>query len=159
MTPFTYLRKSSGFTLLEVIISIGIIMTISSVVLASLSTFRASQTLDAAVEKTLSAFSLSRLDTISSKNDSVYGVRVLQDRVTYFKGSVYPGNADPDNLVFILPATIELANISINGGGSDVVFQRISGATATYGTFDIRVRGNTKIVTRVTINQTGTVSI
>ena len=110
MPPSIYLRKSSGFTLLEVVISIGIIMTLSSVVLSSMSTFRASQTLDAAVEKTLSAFSLSRLDTISSKNDSAYGVRVLQDRVTYFKGTVYPGNGDVNNLDFA-NNTADLAKI------------------------------------------------
>ena len=159
MPPSIYLKKSSGFTLLEVVISIGIIMTLSSVVLSSMSTFRATQTLDAAVEKTLSAFSLSRLDTISSKNDSAYGVRILQDRVTYFKGTVYPGNGNVNNLDFVLPMAIEVANISLNGGGPDVIYQRITGATVNYGTFDIRVKGNTSISTRVTINQTGTVSI
>ena len=151
--------KRHGFTLLEVIIALAIIGTLTSIVLASMSTLRARQTLDSSIEKTLSAFSHARLDTISSMKDSVYGVRVLSDRVIYFKGAVYPGDNDSNNLVLVLPPLIIIANISLNGGGSDIIFQRLTGATQNYGTFNIQAKGNATIFSTLAINQSGAVSI
>jgi prepilin-type N-terminal cleavage/methylation domain-containing protein len=148
-----------GFTLLEMMIAIAIFMMIASLVLTAFSNFRARETLNASLEKVLAGFSRARLDSISSRGDSLYGVYILSNEVIYFKGASFPGLNDANNVIFTLPAPIEIANISLNGGGSTVVFQHITGKTTNYGTFSVRVRSDTSISKLITVNQSGAVSL
>ena len=94
-------QTEGGFTVLEILMVIGIMMLISSVVLVSLSQFRARKILDASVEVVMIAFSQAHLDTLSSKDDSVYGVALRSNEAIYFKGSVYPGDSDPSNKRYV----------------------------------------------------------
>jgi type II secretory pathway pseudopilin PulG len=155
----TQIRFTRGITLIEIVVVLGIIALMSSITLAAFSNFRSHQTLDASIEIVLAAFSQAHLDTISSKNDYLYGVYLKSDEVITFRGTTYPGDGDPSNVHYTIPSTIEITNISINGGGSTIFYQRLSGATTNYGTFDVRLKSNTTIKTTVTINQTGVVSI
>lgn len=153
------LSVSRGITAIEILIAVGILGLISSIVLAAFSEFRSRQTLNAVVEKTLAAFSAAHLDTISSKDDVVHGVYLKRTEVIYFRGGTYPGDNDPNNVHYTFPASIEIANISLNGGGSAIFYKRLSGATDNFGTFDVRVTGDTDIKTTITVNQTGATSL
>ena len=152
-------QTEGGFTVLEILMVIGIMMLISSVVLVSLSQFRARKILDASVEVVMIAFSQAHLDTISSKDDSVYGVALRSNEAIYFKGSVYPGDSDPSNKRYVFSNAIEIANISLNGAGTYVYFKRFSGGTDQYGTFDVRLKGSTITKTTVTVSQVGVAAI
>ena len=152
-------NQQRGVTLIELLIALSMVALISSIILASFSQFRSRQTLDASVEVVLAAFSAAHLDTISSKNDDIYGIYLKQNEVIYFKGSPYPGDSDPGNVHYILPATLEVANISLSGGGSAVFYKRLLGGTNNYGSFDVRVKANTTVKSTVTINQTGATSL
>ena len=151
--------KTRGITAIGVLIAIGIIGMMSSIVLSAFGQFRARQTLDASVEEVLAAFSAAHLDTVSSKNDDTYGVNLKNGEVIYFKGGVYPGDNDVNNMHFVLPGGIEVANVSLNGGGNYIYYKRLSGATNYFGTFDVQVRSNTNLKTTVTVNQSGATSI
>lgn len=159
MEIFLNKKWTSGFSLIEIMIVIGIIGMISSVVLSSFGQYRARLSKDGAVETAVSVISQAHLDTIASKNDSVYGVNLKQSEIIYFKGSVYPGDNDANNIHYQLPNSVEIANVNLNGGTSVLYFIRLTGATNNYGTFDVRVRANTSLVNTVTINQTGATSI
>ncbi len=148
-----------GVTLIELLISLSVIALISSVILASFSEFRARQTLDASVEVVLAAFSAAHLDTISSKNDDIYGVNLKAGEVIYFRGTPYPGDNAAGNTHFVLPAALQIANISLNGGGSTIFYKRITGATDNFGSFDVRVIAKPAVKSTVTINQTGATSL
>lgn len=148
-----------GVTLIELLIALSVTMLISTIILASFSEFRARQTLDASVEVVLAAFSAAHLDTISSKNDDIYGVNLKAGEVIYFKGSPYPGDNAAGNTHFVLPAPLEIANIGLNGGGSTIYYKRLTGATDNFGTFDVRVIAKPSVKSTVTINQTGATSL
>lgn len=141
------------------VVVLGIISLMSSLTLAAFSNFRAHQTLDASVEIVLAAFSQAHLDTISSKNDYLYGVYLKPGEVITFRGTTYPGDNDVSNIHYTLPVTVEIANISLSGGGSAVFYKRLSGTTDNYGTFDVRLKSDAAIRTITTINQTGVISI
>ena len=156
---FVKKNYSRGVTLIELLIALSVMALISSVILASFSEFRGRQTLDSSVEVVLAEFSAAHLDTISSKNDDIYGINLKSREVIYFKGSPYPGDNDPGNTHYILPAPIEIANISLNGGGSSIFYKRLTGATDNYGSFDVRVIAKPTVKSTVTINQTGATSL
>lgn len=155
---FMHTQHHRGVTLVEILVAISIMMLISSLVLAAFSSFRAQKTLDAAVEETLAAFSHAHLDTISSKNDQQYGVHIETDQVVYFIGPTYTTGA-VTNVIHQLHTAIEIVNVSLNGGGSDVLYQRLSGTTNQYGTFELRPKARPTITTTVTISGTGATSI
>jgi prepilin-type N-terminal cleavage/methylation domain-containing protein len=154
----THTQYRRGVTLVEILVAISIIGLIASFVLASFGDFRARKTLDASVEGMLSAFSHAHLDTISSKNDQQYGVHIAADQVVYFVGPTY-ATGTATNIIHSLHSVIEIANISLNGGGSDVLYQRLSGKTNQYGTFQLRPRSRPTMTATITINETGATSI
>lgn len=151
--------STKGLTLVEIVVALGIITLMSSITLAAFGSFRARQTLDASIELVLAAFSQAHLDTISSKNDYLYGVYLKSNEVITFRGTTYPGDNDPYNIHYTLPSTVDIGSISINGGGSAIFYKRLSGATDNFGTFDVRLKSNTTTKTQITINQTGVVSL
>lgn len=155
---FTRFHLSRGVTLLETLAAVAILMLISGVVLASLNNFRAQKTMDAAVEEVLAAFSQAHFDTISSRNDQQYGVHIDTDKVVYFVGPTYSAGA-ATNVIYRFVVPVEIVNISLAGGGSDVLFQRLSGGTDQSGTFIVRAKSNGSLQTKVTINGTGAISI
>jgi prepilin-type N-terminal cleavage/methylation domain-containing protein len=155
---FLFARRHQGVTLLEIVVVIGIITLIGAIVYSPLNDFRAQKTLDAAVEKTLAAFSQAHLDTISSKNNFQYGVHIASGEVVYYIGPTY-ATGTATNLVFTLPPAVEIFNIDLVGGGSDVLYHRLTGSTDESGTFQVRPKGRTTTVTTITVNKTGATSI
>jgi prepilin-type N-terminal cleavage/methylation domain-containing protein len=148
-----------GFTLIELLVSIGIMTIIGTLILGSFGQYRGAQSKEGAMETTLAALSQAHLDTIASRNDSIYGVNLKSDEVIYFKGTTYPGDNDIGNIHYKLPPMVEIANISLNGGTSTIFFKRITGATDNYGTFDVRLKSRPTEGKTITINQTGATSL
>ncbi len=149
---------SRGVTLLETLVVVAILMLIGGVVVASLSNFRAQKTMDAAVEQVLAAFSQAHFDTLSSMDDKQYGVHIESDKVVYYVGPTYIAGTTT-NVIYRFVVPVEIVNISLAGGGSDVLFKRLSGGTSQSGTFIIRAKANDTLQTVVTINGTGAISI
>ncbi|OGZ06257.1 MAG: hypothetical protein A2845_00425 [Candidatus Lloydbacteria bacterium RIFCSPHIGHO2_01_FULL_49_22] len=152
-------HTTRGVTLVEILLVIAITILLASVVLSSFGQYRLRQSLAGSIESVLAAISAAHLNTISSKNDSPYGVNLKPDEAIYFAGDSYPGDTDPANIHYVLPATIEIANVSLNGGDTKIYFKKLMGATDNYGTFDIRAKTSTGVGTTVTIYQTGATSI
>ena len=152
--------RGSGFTLIEITLVIAIITMMAGLVLGPLSQFRAQKTLDAAVEEVFAAFSRAQIDTISSLHDSQYGVHLEADKIVYFVGTTYDSSATT-NSAYELNTAIEIGSISLNPGPGrvDVVFERLSGGTSNFGTFEIRVKSDVTRRIIVTVNGTGAVSL
>lgn len=155
---FLHTHRHRGITMLEVLVVVSIITLMSVIIYAPFNDFRAQKTLDASVEKILSAFSQAHLDTISSKNNQQYGVHISSGEVVYYVGPTY-ATGTATNLVFTLHPAIEIFNISLSGGGSDVLYQRLTGSTNQNGTFQVRPKGRINTVATITINKTGATSI
>lgn len=148
-----------GFTTIEILVVLGIMALLGSVVLSAFGEYRSRQAKDAVVEGALSLLAEARLDTISSKYDDTYGIRLKSNEVIYFKGATYPGDTDVNNIHFAVPTSIELGSVTLAGGGDQIFYQRLSGKTDQYGTFEVRVKNNPSIRTIITISQTGASSI
>lgn len=151
-------RTIAGFSAIELLIVIGLLGLFASIVSVSFSGFQNSSVLMVETENMVSFLSKARTDTLSSKNDTVYGVHFEIDRAILFDGSSYVP-LDPDNVTVELNPKVIVTNILLNGGGSDIVFKRLNGTTDAYGTISIALATATTTERTITIYATGLADI
>lgn len=153
MTNFQ--KRNAGFTLLEIIVSIAILILIASAASVSFSNSRNIRELTTASQNVLSILRTAQSKTLAGEEASQWGVHIEQTRVVLFRGPAYAGAGYTE--AYPLPATIEIANISLAGSGSDVIFKRIEGTTNEVGTFELRVKSDTTKTFSVTVESSGKV--
>ena len=151
----TFFFRHRAFTIVELLISIAVISVLFIIIASAFSSFNRNASVVSSTQIVLSALKEARTKTLASQGESVYGVHFGAGSVTLFKGGVY--NAlDPENEEKKLPASTTISNTALQGGGSEVVFIRLTGATGQYGI--VSVSGLSSAVTKtITIEQTGVV--
>lgn len=148
--------KNSGVTYLEVIIVIAIVVILSTVVLSSFTSSKRKNNLSGATLDAIALVRQAQSKTLFSENSSQYGVHLQTDKLVLFIGTSYNSSAS-SNINLVLSTNFSVGSISLGGGGSDVIFTRLTGETTNYGTFNILYGGGTPSAT-ITITQTGFVS-
>ena len=121
-----------GVTLLEILIVIGILVVVTTLLIAAFGSFKKQKPLDGGVALLVAMLTDARSRTLASQNDSVWGVHIEVNRFVLFRGSVYTSGA-ADNEAASLPPEVEVSATSLSGGGSDVVFARLTGTTSKSG--------------------------
>ena len=149
-------RKSDkGFTFIELLLVLAILSLITTVVMNTFVDYRKNQSLQKDTETVTEVLERARIETISSQNAMQYGVHIANDKITLFTGPTY-SSGDPLNRDFALAPTDTIVTISLTGGGSEVVFSRLSGETNQSGTVVLSSPSISKTKT-VTIYKTGLV--
>ncbi|MEI7688807.1 MAG: prepilin-type N-terminal cleavage/methylation domain-containing protein [Candidatus Nomurabacteria bacterium] len=151
--------KSSGFTLMEILIIIAIVTVISSIVLFNLSNFRNEQDLKNAEMEIVSLLDKARQNTLSSVNSNNYSVHFEVDKAVLFSGSIYSA-LDSSNEKINFNANVSIPaidGINLGGGGNDVTFERLTGETMG-GTLILRLKSDASKQKTITINKTGLIS-
>ncbi|MBI2100190.1 MAG: prepilin-type N-terminal cleavage/methylation domain-containing protein [Candidatus Vogelbacteria bacterium] len=146
--------KQFGFSLIEVLIVGAILVIILKIVFNPFTAFRNQQALKGAVEEVLSTLQQARGQTIASTGDSQYGVHLAGTQVVLFTGSVYNAGS-ATNYVTTLSSLVNLGNISLAGGGSDIIFQRLTGATSQTGSLVISLKSDASQTKTISINSNG----
>ncbi len=144
-----------GFTLLEILMVIAIMGILITIIISSFSILNKSQALEKSVRQGASIVSQARSLTLSSKEDSNYGVHFESSTLTLFKGSTYSA-LDGSNITTSLNNLVLITNIALTGGGSDVVFERLNGSINTPGTITYTLGSKTK---SLTISGTGLIEV
>ena len=161
LRKFYALKKTAklvwGFTALEILIALAVVLILAAIVSGGFSSFRKEQILSGTAENIFSFVNEARAKTLSSKEDSVYGVHFENSRAVIFKGQNFSEGA-PDNEIFYLPAAAEISQVSLAGGGAEAIFKRLTGETGQSGTVVIRLKGGTKTKT-VVIQKSGLAEI
>jgi prepilin-type N-terminal cleavage/methylation domain-containing protein len=149
--------NQKGFTFIEILIAVVILVLITLLMLASFTTLRQQVEIDSSSQNILSVLRLARSKTLASESEDSYGVHFQSDKYVLFKGTTY--NAlDSNNKDYTLTDS-EINSISLNGGGGDVIFNRIRGTTDEYGTVTIRLLTDTSKTHTININNYGQVSL
>ncbi|OGZ08681.1 MAG: hypothetical protein A3D65_01215 [Candidatus Lloydbacteria bacterium RIFCSPHIGHO2_02_FULL_50_13] len=143
-----------GVTLIEVFVAVSISILVLVLSVYALLSFWEKRTVDAEVENVLSLLSRSRVDTIASRNNAVYGVHIESDRMVFYIGPNYDSATTTNMTVMINPA-LEITNIALSGGGTNVLYKRWSGGTDQSGTFELRFKENTEVSTTIVVGGTG----
>lgn len=143
---FSSRKLSAGFTMLEMLIVISVIALLLTAVIPSFLNFRRSSLLNTETMDFVTLVNRARLLSVSSKNDSQYGVHLEAGRAVLFMGPTYSASS-PSNETHVFPTAITLSNIIINGGGVEVLFEKVTGATIQNATTTLLVAGTTASTT------------
>ncbi len=143
-----------GFTLVEILVVIGIIFLLSIITFSSFSNLNKKELLDKESLKVLSIIQDARSLTLSSKNSSQYGVYFEGDKVTFFAGDSYnPLNSD--NLITDLSSQVIISSINLDGGGLELVFERLNGRTQQFGTVVMELVSDSSSSKTIRVFETG----
>ena len=148
------IRVSRGFTLLEIIIVISILGVLLSVVLPSLTSFRQKSILNTETQEVTTLINKARLSSMSSKNDKQYGIHFEAGKIVLFEGTTYIAGAGT-NEEHLFDTVLTLNPITINGGGAETVFQKITGSTNQNSTTTLKVIANTGARSTIVILPSG----
>jgi len=142
------LKNKKGFTTLEILIVLSIMSILTAIVFSAFINVRKNQALAIDTSTIVEVLRQARSQTLSSYSSSRYGVRLSSVKVTLFAGSSYNPN-DSANKDFILNSSDTILTITLVGGGSDVLFDRLTGETSQNGTVVLSSpsTGETKTVT------------
>ena len=148
--------KNSGFTIIETLFVLIILTLLVSIVFVSFRKLNDSKILDTSTLLATSILDEARSLTLSAKNTSQYGVHLEASKIVLFKGSSYSALAT-DNVVTTLNTQVAIRNIGLNGGGVDVIFDRLTGETSMAGTLELYLKASTTMSNTITVRSTGVI--
>ena len=146
-----------GVTVLEIIIVIAILILITAIIISPFDSFRKSKALETDIEEVVSLINEARLNTLSSKDAFHYGVHLESSRAVLFRGGTFT-EPDANNKEILYSSAVESVNIALAGGSPNIVFDKLTGKTAQYGTFDLRLTSDITRSVTITVEGTGVAS-
>ena len=149
--------KVKGFTLIEQVLVIAIIVLLVTITLVSFSLFRQERQLEGTTAELVSTLEQARAQTLAFTGQSVYGVHVDTNQFVLFQGGSYDAAA-ATNKVFLLSQDVEASAWVLQGGGNDIIFDRLTGKTSQSGAITLRIKQHTSRTKTITVLTTGVVS-
>ena len=147
-----------GFTLVELLVSIAILALLATLTYETFQKTNLSKALDTDALNVLSTLREARSLTLASKNASPWGVHLASSSVTLFQGTTYNAGG-ATNVVTNLSSQVNVSSITLSGGGSDVVFQRLSGEATESGNTTLSLLASSSVKRTITIYKTGVVEM
>lgn len=120
-----------GYTLVEIIVVIGIIALLATISTSVYSNFSANEKLKIATMGVVEAIRHAQANTQSGKGDSSWGVKVFSDSVIIFKGSGYASKDSSYDQSFNFSGGV------VASGLSEIVFAKVTGSTINTGTITL----------------------
>jgi prepilin-type N-terminal cleavage/methylation domain-containing protein len=121
-------KAKSGFTLIEVLIVLGLIAILSTMVVMYSVTFYGNTLLQEDSEYVLNALRKARSYAITGKEDSDWGVKFIEaeDKYVVFKGNRYTERDTDYDLEFEIVSSYQI-------DFDEVVFQKTTGTPQVFG--------------------------
>lgn len=141
-----------GFTLIEIIVVVSIIAIFVLIAAAGFRNMSSHADLLSTHEQVLEVIRNARSETLSSKENTVYGFYLTATSITRFTGGAY-NPVDPANEVYLFVGDVTATSSVITAGG-EVLFTRLTGEASQSGTIYIRDFG--AVATRtITLHASG----
>lgn len=142
-------NNNSGFTLLELLLSVAIISLLAGISLPVYRTLIKKNDLDVATNTIVS--SLRRAQTLSRAvdGDISWGLNAQNGSITLFKGTTYAARDANFDEIFEVPSTISIS------GQAETVFTKFYGLPQTTGTINLSTEGDSK---SISINAKGAIT-
>ena len=120
-------NSSTGFTLLEVLLSIAVITIIAGTAIPVYESFQVRNDLDIAATTFVQSLRRAQVLAEASDGDTSSGVRIDPGSITLFRGTSFASRNSSFDEIFQIPSTISIA------GNAEVVFGRFTGLPTTVG--------------------------
>lgn len=160
-----YLKFSEGFTLIEILVALGIAIIIGSIILVDFQFLKEKSNLNNESDAIISALKLAQNKTLSSEGASSYGVyfntSTNPQEYTIFRGSNYVVRNPSFDENKKLSDSVEIYETNL-GISDQVIFQRLTGyvsSTLSYDTISIRLKNNITETQTIYIGKTGLTGI
>jgi len=150
-------QAKNGFTLVELITVIAIISVLMTIGVPSYRTYQKRIELDQQAEQIISILRQAQNQSVTSFHNQNFGVHFEEDRFILFEGEIY-SPADPDNITYNLPSTLQIYDINLAGGGTDVIFSKLRGVTEQEGSLKVKTLTDPSIYQEISINSEGVVT-
>jgi len=163
--PLSYtsnFTKKNGFTIFEIIIAVAILSVLSLVTISNFYFWNKKKDVDNNIQEFANILRLAQNRTISSENSSQYGVyintAVNPNSYILFSGVNYASRIISADQVYLLTKSVEFFGINLSGGGSEIVFDKLTGASAKSGDISIRSKSDTSQIKTIYITNSGTIN-
>jgi len=154
-------KNIAGFTFIEMLVIIGIFAILVLATVTAFRIFQRESELDNKIQELVSILKLAQNRTLASEQASQYGVyfdnNVSPHQYVIFKGANYLGRDASYDQVYKLPETIEIYEINL--GGSEIVFNRLTGTTLQPGNVKLRLKNDVSKTQTVYIENSGQVGL
>ncbi len=153
------LNDKSGFSLIEILAVISVISIVLGIAVINGKNFNNSIELENTAKSVDAKIKLAKSYSIGAKNGVNYGVHFEGDKAVVFEGSAFV-DGSPTNEIFVFSDKIEInMPVSLAGGGSDLVFDRLVGSTDNFGSIEMRVISDPSKTKQIIINPDGQTSL
>lgn len=122
------LPASSGFTLIEALLSISLIAVLAGVGIGSITRFQNKNDLDLAVRSVAEALRRSEELSKGSSGDSSWGVNIASSTITVFRGPSFASRTSALDEITTISENISVIGVS------EFVFSRLFATTTNVGT-------------------------
>ena len=143
--------------LLQLMIGIVVIVVISSIVALNLTRNLSHQALTNTIGDVSALIEEARSRTLSGDHEQTYGVHLESTKAVLFSGTSYDPSA-LGNKTVKTSSGIVLDSITLAGGGSEILFDAVSGDTDEDGTFIVKKATTDEGEKMVTVTHAGQVS-
>ena len=134
--------KTKGYTLVELLIAVAVLTVILIISATTFYNLTRKSDLDTSRDNVISVLNIARNKALASEGAKQYGVyfdtSTSPDKYILFQGPNYAGRDVSFDEVCDLVSSVEISNISFNGGSDEVVFKRLDGSTDNYGSITIQ---------------------
>lgn len=142
--------KNSGFTLIEVMLSLATVAIIAGISIPVYQSFQVRNDTEIATIEIAHTLRRAQIISQASDGDTSWGVYITNGNVILFKGTSYATRDSTFDEIFDVPGSITPSGVG------EVVFEKFTGLPQTTGT--ITLTSNTNETRNITINAKGMVS-
>lgn len=149
-TTHYQLPTSNGFTLLEILLSVGLITILAGLSMPVAQRFQVQN--DVLIASTTIAQNMRRaqIESQAVNGDSTWGIKIQSGSVVVFQGTNYASRVTTYDETFDLPTSITPTGLG------EVVFAKMTGLPTTTGT--VTLTDNAGVVKTIVINSMGNVT-
>ena len=152
--------QGKGFTLIELIVSVGFVGLLAVLALPAFRVFQQQQTVGQKAQEITHALRGAQNKTLASEGLSSYGVyfniTATPHQYTLFKGSTFQTRDVSADEMHALSSTIEFFNVNV--AGNQVVFDRLTGLTSQPGNISVRLKSDASQARTIYIESVGQIS-
>lgn len=125
------IKTNLGFTLLELIIVVGILVFLVGLGLSTYFIFYSKNTIDSVAKNIVNILRLAQTKTLASERALNFGIHFENDKFVLFEGLVYYPTSTT-NKIFNLPSDVEISDINLENG-QNIVFEKVTGRALNFG--------------------------